>query len=66
MEKKLQKIYLTYNSLLIVQDLCQAHYQTLSIIFLKELIELNKYKYGGDDKKCKACGIKYKHCDCFL
>ena len=25
-----------------------------------------KYKYGGDDKKCKACGIKYKHCDCFL
>ena len=41
MEKKLQKIYLTYNSLLIVQDLCQAHYQTLSIIFLKELIELN-------------------------
>ena len=24
-----------------MQDLCQAHYQTLSIIFLKELIELN-------------------------
>ena len=41
MEKKLQKIYLTYNSLLIVQDLWQAHYQTLSIIFLKEFIESN-------------------------
>ena len=25
-----------------------------------------KYKYVGDDKKCKACGIKYQHCDCFL
>ena len=35
MEKKLQKIYLTYYSLLI------AHYQILSIIFLTEFIELN-------------------------
>ena len=41
MEKKLQKIYLTYYSLLIAQDLWQAHYQILSIIFLKEFIELN-------------------------
>ena len=41
MEKKLQQIYLTYYSLLIVQDLWQAHYQILSIIFLKEFIELN-------------------------
>ena len=41
MEKKLQKIYLTYYNLLIVQDLWQAHYQILSIIFLKEFIELN-------------------------
>ena len=40
MEKKLQKIYLTYYNLLIVQDLWQAHYQILSIIFLKEFIEL--------------------------
>ena len=39
MEKKLQKIYLTYYSLHI--DLWQAHYQILSIIFLKEFIELN-------------------------
>ena len=41
MEKKLQKIYLTYYKLLIVQDLLQAHYRILSIIFLKEFIELN-------------------------
>ena len=36
MEKKLQKIYLTYYNLLIMQDLWQAHYQILSLIFLKE------------------------------
>ena len=41
MEKKLQKIYLTYYNLLIAQDLWQVHYQILSIIFLKEFIELN-------------------------
>ena len=41
MEKKLQKIYLTYYNLLISQDLWQAHYQVLSKIFLKELIKLN-------------------------
>ena len=41
MEKELQKIYLTYYNLLIAQDLWQAHYQILSIIFLKEFTELN-------------------------
>ena len=41
MEIKLQKIYLTYYNLLIVQDLWQAHYQILSIIFLKEFVKLN-------------------------
>ena len=41
MEKKLQKIYLVYYSLLIAQDLWQVHYQILSILFLKEFIELN-------------------------
>ena len=35
METKLQKMYLTS------QDLLDAHYQILSIIFLKEFIELN-------------------------
>ena len=41
MGQKLQKIYLTYYNLLIVQDFWQAHYQILSIIFLKEFIKLN-------------------------
>ena len=41
MEKKLQKLYLTYYNLLIAQHLWQAHYQTLSILFLKKFIELN-------------------------
>ena len=41
MEKKLQKINLTYYNLLIVQGLWQAPYQILSIIFLKEFIKLD-------------------------
>ena len=41
MEKKLQKIYLTYYNVLIAQDLRQAHYEILSIILLKYLIKLN-------------------------
>ena len=41
MEKKLQKIYLTYYNLLMAQDLWQAYYQILSIIFLIKFIELN-------------------------
>ena len=64
MEKKLQKIYLTYYNLLIVQDLWQAHYQILSIIFLKEFIGLN----GNANTMIKNvnCGIEYKYCGCFL
>ena len=61
MEKKLQKIYFTYYNLLKAQDLWEAHYQILSIIFLEEFIELNKY--GDDDKRCETCGIKYKYCN---
>ena len=41
MEKTLRKIYLPYYYLLIAQNLWQVRYQILSIIFLKELIELN-------------------------
>ena len=41
MEKKLQKIYFTCYKLLIAQDLWQSYYQFLSIVFLKEIIELN-------------------------
>ena len=65
MEKKLQKIYLTYYNLLIVQDLLQAHYRILSIIFLKEFIELN-VNLDMIKKKCETCKIKYTNCKCFL
>ena len=41
MEKKLQRMYLTYYNLLIAQDSWPFHYQIMSIIFLKEFIELN-------------------------
>ena len=41
-ETELQKIYLAYCNLLIVQDLWQLLYQILSIIFLKEFIEFNE------------------------
>ena len=37
-------MYLTYYNLLIVQDLWEAHYQILSIIFLREFIELHVNK----------------------
>ena len=33
---------------------------------LSEGIHRIKCKYGHDDTKCETCGIKYKHCDCFL
>ena len=38
---KLQKMILTYYSLLIVQYLWQVHYKILSIILVKDFIELN-------------------------
>ena len=41
MERKIQKIYLTYYKYLIAQDLSQAHCQILSLIFLRDYIELN-------------------------
>ena len=41
MEKKLQKINLTYYNLLTAQGLRQADYQVLSRIFLKKFIKLN-------------------------
>ena len=56
MEKKFQKIYLTYYNLLTTQDFWQVHYQVLSIIFLKEFIELN---VNLDTAKiCETCRIK--------
>ena len=41
MDKKLQKVYLIYYNYYIAQDLWQAHYQILLIIFPKEFIKLN-------------------------
>ena len=41
MEKKVQKIQPRDYNLLIVQDLWQAYYQIVSIIFLKEFIKLD-------------------------
>ena len=41
MERKIQQVYLTYCKYLIAQDLSQVHCQILSIIFLRENIELN-------------------------
>ena len=40
-EKKLQETYPTDYNLLIAQDLWQAHYKILPIIFLKEFVKLN-------------------------
>ena len=44
MENNLQKMYFINYNLFTVQDLWQAHYQILSIIFLEEVIELNVNK----------------------
>ena len=41
MEKKLQKMYPTDYNLFIAKDYWQARYQILSMIFLKEFINVN-------------------------
>ena len=60
MEKKLQKIYLTYYSLLIVQDLWEAHYQIWLIIYLKDFIELNvnNFEWTKDNSQLNEDFIK--------
>ena len=65
MEKTLQKIYLTYYNLLVVQDLWQALYQVLSINLLEGIHRI-KFKCKHDNKKCETCGIRYKKCSCFF
>ena len=64
MEKELQETFLTYYSLMIAQELWQAHYQILPIIVLKEFIELN-INSNMTIKKCETCGINYNYCDCY-
>ena len=46
-----------------MQDLCQALYQILLIVLLKEFRK-PKCKYGFDDKKCEIFRFKYKNCEC--
>ena len=50
---------------MITQDLWQVLYQILSIIFLKEFIELNN-NTNMMIKKRENCGINHKYYDCFL
>ena len=64
MGQKLQKIYLTYYNLLIVQDFWEAHYQILSVIFLKEFIKLNIST--DSDKNVKHAELNAKIVTVFL
>ena len=63
MENKSQKPYLTDNSLLVVQDLSQAHYQILLVNLLKKLIKLN-WDYCLEYINVKDDLIEYK-CLCY-
>ena len=67
MEKKLQKIYLTYLTYIFI-DSRRFMVSSLSKLInnLSEGIHKIKCKFGHDDKKGETCGIKYKYCDCFL
>ena len=46
------------------QDLCQAHYQFLLIVLLKEFIKLN-INTDTMIQICETCRIKYKDCNYF-
>ena len=70
MEKKIKKLYLTGYNLLTVKDLWQAHYQILSILFLKEFVKsnvqtvihvvLNKQTLRKKVYKCLCCNKDYQ------
>ena len=61
-EEITKNIYSTDYNLFIEQNLWQAHYQILSISFLKEFVKLNV----NTEINSEICGIKYKYCVCFL
>ena len=65
MEKKLQK---NISYILQLIDSTRFMASTLSNLVnnLSERIHRIKCKFGHNDKKWEAGGIKYKHCDCFL
>ena len=58
MEKKLQKIYLTYYNLLIVQRSMASSLSNL-VNNLSDGTHKIKSKYGYDNKKCKISRIRY-------
>ena len=66
MEKKLQKIYLTYDNLLIRCARFMPNSLSNLANDLSEGIHRIKCKHGHDDQKSETCGIKYKYCNCFL
>ena len=61
---KLQKIYLTFYNFLIAQDIWQAHYQILSIILLKQFINLNVNT--DTDQNVKFVELHTKYAAVFL
>ena len=63
MEKKVQKIYLTY-----CIDSARFIASSLSNLAnnLFERIRRIKCEFGHNDKTCKKCGIKYKYYNFFL
>ena len=65
MEKTLEKIYVAYYNLLIVQDLWQVYYQILLIIFQKDFIELN-LNIDTMIKKCETVELNTKIVSAFL
>ena len=61
---------ITKSILYILQFIDSARFMAGSLTNLvnniSEGIHRIKCKFGHDDKKCETCGIKHKHCDCFL
>ena len=57
-EEITKNIYITHYNLLIAQNLWQAHFQILPIIFLNKFIKLN-VNTSAMIKKCEICRIKY-------
>ena len=75
MEKEVTRIdkngeEITTNISYMLQFIASARFMASSLSNLvnnlSEGIHRIKCKYGHDDRKCEACGIKYKYCDCFL
>ena len=61
---------ITKNIFYILQFINSARFMASSLSNpvnnLSERCHIIKAKFGHNDKKCEACGIKYKYCDCFL